>query len=190
MVRLRIMVRGSEQCVRLIWSVIVLRVGAIQNSDIATQCLVSKAAKFIAREPWLGAGSCTEGTPGSIILRVLTPMRVQSHAWSFIPGWSFLKFFYPRAETPDICTPSSRAPEAAPAPTSRGRLGELTMQRKIKNAIPDLPEAASQKLPQKRPLVEVFLEGHVGCGTATRGAAHLPQTYFVVSSELEWRPMA
>ena len=64
------------------------------------------------------------------------------------------------------------------------------MQRKMKNAIPDLPEAASQKLPQKRPLVEVFLEGHVGCGTATRGAAHLPQTYFVVSSELEWRPMA
>ena len=39
-------------------------------------------------------------------------------------------------------------------------------------------------------LIEVILDGHVGCGTATRGAAHLPQTYFVVSSELEWRPMA
>ena len=54
-----------------------------------------------------------------------------------------------------------------------------------------LPEAASRGLYIRNILlIELILDGHVGCGTATRGAAHLPQTYFVVSSELEWRPMA
>ena len=128
--RLRIMVRGGEQCVRLI-SVIVLRVGAIQISDFA-QCLVSKAAKFIARKPWLGAGSSTEGTtPGSIILRVLTPMRVQSHAWSFIPGWSFCSSFIlaqnprhlpqqPRARSSSCSDGVSGSCDAVPETASRG----------------------------------------------------------------------
>ena len=104
----------------------------IQISDFA-QCLVSKAAKLIAREPWLGAGSCTEGTttPGSIILRVLTPMRVQSHAWSFIPGWSFCSSFIlaqnprhlpqqPRARSSSCSDGVSGSCDAVPETASRG----------------------------------------------------------------------
>ena len=125
-------------------------------------------------------------TPGSIILRVLTPMRVQSHAWSFIPGWSFCSSFIlaqnprhlpqqPRARSSSCSDGVSGSCDAEgnrecnPGFCRRLRLGGC-----IRNIL----------------LIEVILDGHVGCGTATRGAAHLPQTYFVVSSELEWRPMA
>ena len=135
--RLRIMVRGVEQCVRLI-SVIVLRVGAIQISDFA-QCLVSKAAKFIAREPWLGAGPCTEGTPGSIILRVLTPMRVQSHAWSFIPGWSFCISFI-LAQNPRHLPQQPRARSSSCSDGVSGSCDAVTV-----------PETASRGLYQKYP---------------------------------------
>ena len=68
---------------------------------------------------------------------------------------------------------------------------QVAMQREIGSVIPDFAETASRELYIRNILlIEVILDGHVGCGTATRGAAHLPQTYFVVSSELEWRPMA
>ena len=127
--RLRIMVRGVEQCVRLI-SVIVLRVGAIQISDFA-QCLVSKAAKVHSSRAVAGRGLVYGGHAGAY-----------HHTTSVDPGPPcvfkvmhvelyprlpvtvvFLKFFYPpsRSKAPDICTPSSRALGAAPAPTaSRG----------------------------------------------------------------------
>lgn len=185
--RLRIMVRGVEQCVRLI-SVIVLRVGAIQISDFA-QCLVSKAAKFIAREPWLGAGSSTEGTPGSIILRVLTP---GPHACSkscveLYPRLVFFNVLLSSRKPPDIY-PSSRALGAAPAPTASRGACDAEGNRECNSGFCRRLRLGS--CIRNILLIEVILEGHVGCGTATRGAAHLPQTYFVVSSELEWRPMA
>ena len=42
--------------------------------QISRNASYQKQPKFIAREPWLGAGSCTGGTLGPIIiLRVLTP---------------------------------------------------------------------------------------------------------------------
>ena len=126
--RLRIMVRGVEQCVRLI-SVIVLRVGAIQISDFA-QCLVSKAAKIHSSRAVAGRRLEYGGHDAGVYhIRVLTPV---SHECSkscvelyhvLYPRLVFLKFFYPpsRSKAPDICTPSSRALGAAPAPTaSRG----------------------------------------------------------------------
>ena len=100
--------------------------------QISRNTFDQKQPKFIAREPWLGAGSCTGGTLGPIIiLRVLTPgphacskSRVPVELYPRLPVTVvFLKFFYPpsRSKAPDICTPSSRALGAAPAPTaSRG----------------------------------------------------------------------
>ena len=117
--RLRIMVRGVEQCVRLI-SVIVLRVGAIQISDFA-QCLVSKAAKIHSSRAVAGRRLEYGGHDAGVYhIRVLTPV---SHECSkscveLYPRLVFLKFFYPRSKAPDICTPSSRALGAAPAPTA------------------------------------------------------------------------
>ena len=94
---------GVER-VRLIW-----RNGPPLSYTISVfaQCHL-KSSQITKREPWLGAGSCTEGTPGSI-------MRV----WAPGPGASSVVFFLIPA-APDICTPSSRA-RSAPAPTaSRG----------------------------------------------------------------------
>ena len=137
MARLRIMVRGVEQCVRLI-SVIVLRVGAIQISDFA-QCLVSKAAKFIAREPWLGAGSSTEGTtPGSIILRVLTPgphACSKSESRGAVSQAGLFKVLLSSLESPPASAPLAAA--RSEQLQLRRRLGELTMQREIGSVIPD-----------------------------------------------------
>lgn len=186
--RLRIMVRGVEQCVRLIWSVIVLRwsytdfrfraMPRIKSSQIhSSQAVAGRRLEY--------GGHTT--TPGSIILRVLTPMRVQSHAWSFIPGWS-LKVLYPRAKAPGICTPSSCALGAAPAPTASRGACDAEGNRECNSGFCRRLRLGS--CIRNILLIEVILDGHVGCGTATRGAAHLPQTYFVVSSELEWRPMA
>ena len=142
MVRLRIIMRGSEQCVRLIWSVIVLRVGAIQISDFAPQCLVSKAAKFIAREPWLGAGPSRGGTLGSIIiLRVLTP-GPHACSESCVELYPRLVFFYSSfilAQKPPTSAPLAAA--RSEQLRLRRRLGEpamqVAMQREIGSAIPD-----------------------------------------------------
>ena len=134
--RLRIMVRGGEQCVRLI-SVIVLRVGAIQISDFA-QCLVSKAAKFIAREPWLGAGSSTEGNDAGVY-----------HTTSVDPGppcvFKVMRGALSQAglfESSFIL--AQKPPTSAPLAAARSeqlqlrrRLGEPAMQREIGSVIPD-----------------------------------------------------
>ena len=107
--------------------------------QISRNTFDQKQPKFIAREPWLGAGSCTGGTLGPIIiLRVLTPgphacSKSSVELYPRLPV-VFLKFFYPRSEAPDICTPSSRALGAAPAPTASRGAG---MQREIGSAIPD-----------------------------------------------------
>ncbi len=87
-------------------------------------------------------------TPGSIILRVLTPMRVQSHAWSFIPGWSFFMFFYPRAKPPTITPAAARSEQLL----LRRRLGEPAMQREIGSVIPDFAgDCVSGAVYQKYP---------------------------------------
>ena len=184
--RLRIMVRGVEQCVRLI-SVIVLRVGAIQISDFA-QCLVSKAAKIHSSRAVAGRRLEYGGHDAGVYhIRVLIP---GSHECSkscveLYPRLVFFNVLLSSRKPPDILPPRARSSscsdgvsgscdaegnrECNPGFCRRLRLGGC-----IRNIL----------------LIEVILEGHVGCGTGTRGAAHLPQTYFVVSSELEWRPMA
>ena len=174
MVRLRILMRGSEQCVRLIWSVIVLR---WSYTDFRFRAMpLIKSSQIHSSRAVTGRRLVYGGHAGSIILRVLTPMRVQSHAWSFIPGWSFCSSFI-LAQNPRHLP---QQPRARSSSCSDGVSGSCDA----------VPETASRGLYQKYHLIEVILDGHVGCGTATRGAAHLPQTYFVVSSELEWRPMA
>jgi hypothetical protein len=130
MVRLRIIMRGSEQCVRLIWSVIVLRWSYTDFRFRAAMPRI-KSSQIHSSRAVAGAGSCTEGTPGSIILRVLTPMRVQSHAWSFIPGWSFCSSFIlaqnprhlpqqPRARSSSCSDGVSGSCDAVPETASRG----------------------------------------------------------------------
>ena len=132
--RLRIMVRGVEQCVRLI-PVIVLRVGAIQISDFA-QCLVSKAAKIHSSRAVAGRRLEYGGHDAGVYhIRVLIP---GSHECSkscveLYPRLVFFNVLLSSRKPPDIY-PSSRALGAAPAPTaSRG----AAMQREIGSAIPD-----------------------------------------------------
>ena len=175
--RLRIMVRGVEQCVRLIWSVIVLRWSYTDFRFRAMPCIKSSqidSSRAVAGRRLVYGGHDDAG--------VYHTTSVDPHACSksCVELYPRLVFFYvllSSRKTPDIY-PSSRALGAAPAPTaSRGaamQCRRLRLGGCIRNIL----------------LIEVILDGHVGCGTATRGAAHLPQTYFVVSSELEWRPMA
>ena len=129
--RLRIMVRGVEQCVRLI-SVIVLRVGAIQISDFA-QCLVSKAAKIHSSRAVAGRRLEYGGHDAGVYhIRVLIP---GSHECSkscveLYPRLVFFNVLLSSRKPPDILPPLG----AAPAPTaSRG----AAMQREIGSAIPD-----------------------------------------------------
>ena len=187
MVRLRIIMRGSEQCVRLIWSVIVLRWSYTDFRFRAMPRIKSSqihSSRAVAGRRLVYGGHDDAG--------VYHTTSVDPHACSksCVELYPRLVFFYvllSSRKTPDIY-PSSRALGAAPAPTaSRGACdAEGTREcnsglcRKLR-----LGSCLGNIL-----LIEVILEGHVGCGTATRGAAHLPQTYFVVSSELEWRPMA
>ena len=131
--RLRIMVRGVEQCVRLI-PVIVLRVGAIQISDFA-QCLVSKAAKIHSSRAVAGRRLEYGGHDAGVYhIRVLIP---GSHECSkscveLYPRLVFFNVLLSSRKPPDILPPLG----AAPAPTaSRG----AAMQREIGpgSVIPD-----------------------------------------------------
>jgi hypothetical protein len=131
-------------------------------------------------------------TPGSIILRVLTPMsppcvfKVMRGALS--QAGLFESSFILAQKPPTFVPLAAAQLGAAPAPTSSRGAYDAEGTRECNSGLCRklrLGSCLGNIL-----LIEVTLEGHVGCGTATRGAAHLPQTYFVVSSELEWRPMA
>ena len=133
--RLRIMVRGVEQCVRLI-SVIVLRVGAIQISDFA-QCLVSKAAKIHSSRAVAGRRLEYGGHDAGVYhIRVLTPV---SHECS-----KSCVELYPRLVFLNFSILAQKPPASAPLAAARSeqlqlrrRLGELTIQREIGSVIPD-----------------------------------------------------
>ena len=145
--RLRIMVRGVEQCVRLI-PVIVLRVGAIQISDFA-QCLVSKAAKIHSSRAVAGRRLEYGGHDAGVYhIRVLIP---GSHECSkscveLYPRLVFLKFSILAQKRP------ASAPLAAARSEQlqlRRRLGELTMQREI-GSVSCVSGAVYQKCPFDR----------------------------------------
>ena len=132
--RLRIMVRGVEQCVRLI-SVIVLRVGAIQISDFA-QCLVSKAAKIHSSRAVAGRGLEYGGHDAGVDhIRVLTPV---SHECSkscveLYPRLVFFNVLLSSRKPPDILPPRARSSSC-----SDGVSGSCDADsREIGSAIPD-----------------------------------------------------
>ena len=148
--RLRIMVRGVEQCVRLI-SVIVLRVGAIQISDFA-QCLVSKAAKIHSSRAVAGRRLEYGGHDAGVYhIRVLTPV---SHECS-----KSCVELYPRLVFLNFSILAQKPPASAPLAAARSeqlqlrrRLGELTMQREIGSVIPDFAgSCVSGAVYQKHP---------------------------------------
>ena len=133
MARLRIMVRGGEECVRLIWSVIVLRWSYTDFRFRAMPCIKSSqidSSRAVAGRRLVYGGHDDAG--------VYHTTSVDPHACSksCVELYPRLVFFYvllSSRKTPDNY-PSSRALGAAPAPTaSRG----AAMQREIGSAIPD-----------------------------------------------------
>ena len=191
MVRLRIIMRGSEQCVRLIWSVIVLRwsytdfrfraaMPRIKSSQIHSSRAV--AGRGLVYGGHAGAYHHTTSVdPGPpCVFKVMRGALSQAGLFES----SFIL-----AQKPPTFVPLAAAQlGAAPAPTSSRGAYDAEGTRECNSGLCRKLRLGSCL--RNILLIEVILDGHVGCGTATRGAAHLPQTYFVVSSELEWRPMA
>ena len=126
MVRLRIIMRGSEQCVRLIWSVIVLRWSYTDFRFRAMPCIKSSqidSSRAVAGRRLVYGGHDDAG--------VYHTTSVDPHACSksCVELYPRLVFFYvllSSRKTPDNY-PSSRALGAAPAPTaSRGAAMQCT----------------------------------------------------------------
>ena len=146
------MVRGVEQCVRLI-SVIVLRVGAIQISDFA-QCLVSKAAKIHSSRAVAGRRLEYGGHDAGVYhIRVLTPgphalfkvrVRVMRGA---VSQAGLFKVLLSSLESPPASAPLAAA--RSEQLQLRRRLGELTMQREI-GSVSCVSGAVYQKYPFDR----------------------------------------
>ena len=119
--RLRIMVRGVEQCVRLIWSVIVLRWSYTDFRFRAMPCI--KSSQIDSSRAVAGRGLEYGGHDDAGVYHTTS---VDPHACSkscveLYPRLVFLQFFYPRAKPPTFTPAAARSEQLL----LRRRLGEL-----------------------------------------------------------------
>ena len=122
--RLRIMVRGVEQCVRLIWSVIVLR---WSYTDFRFRAMpLIKSSQIHSSQAVAGRRLVYGGHAGVYHTTSVDPHACSKSCVELYPRLVFFYVLLSSRKTPDIY-PSSRALGAAPAPTaSRGAAMQCT----------------------------------------------------------------